>query len=74
MTPQDLLEYGFIPEMVGRLPVTAALDPLDRGALIRVLTEPKNAIVKQYQQLFSIDGVDLEFTQRAGQEPQAGNP
>ena len=71
MTPQDLLEYGFIPEMVGRLPVTAALD---RGALIRVLTEPKTAIVKQYQQLFSIDGVDLEFTQRAGQEPQAGNP
>ena len=63
MEPQDLLEYGFIPEMVGRLPVTAALDSLDRDALVRVLTEPKNAIVKQYQQLFSIDGVDLEFTQ-----------
>tara|TARA_B100000315_G_scaffold17608_1_gene15766 strand:- start:3076 stop:4290 length:1215 start_codon:yes stop_codon:yes gene_type:complete len=60
--PEDLLEFGFIPEMVGRLPVAAALEPLDKDALIRVLTEPKNAIVKQYQQLFGIDGVDLEFT------------
>jgi len=61
-TPEDLLEYGFIPEMVGRLPVAVALEPLDKEALIRVLTEPKNAIVKQYQELFSMDGVDLEFT------------
>ena len=60
--PEDLLAFGFIPEMVGRLPVAVALESLDKEALIRVLTEPKNAIVKQYQQLFSIDGVDLEFT------------
>jgi ATP-dependent Clp protease ATP-binding subunit ClpX len=65
VTPEDLLEFGFIPEMVGRLPVTVALDPLDKEALVRVLTEPKNAIVKQYQQLFSMDGVELEFTQDA---------
>ena len=64
-TPEDLLEYGFIPEMVGRLPVVSTLEPLDRDDLVRVLTEPKNAIVKQYQQLFSIDGVELEFTQEA---------
>ena len=60
--PEDLLQYGFIPEMVGRLPVTVALESLDKESLVRVLTEPKNAIVKQYQQLFSMDGVELEFT------------
>ena len=77
MLPQDLLEYGFIPEMVGRLPVTVALEPLDRSALIQVLTEPKNAIVKQYQQLFSIDGVELEFTQdglEAAADSAVGHP
>ena len=63
--PEDLLEFGFIPEMVGRLPVVSTLEPLGRDDLVRVLTEPKNAIVKQYQQLFSIDGVELEFTQEA---------
>ncbi len=63
--PEDLLEYGFVPEMVGRLPVVTTLEPLDRAELVQVLTEPKNAIVKQYQQLFSIDGVELEFTQEA---------
>ena len=62
VTPEDLLEFGFIPEMIGRLPVVASLEHLDKEALIRVLTEPKNAIVKQYQQLFHIDGVALEFT------------
>ena len=62
VTPDDLLEFGFIPEMVGRLPVTVTLDPLDKGSLVRVLTEPKNAIVKQYQHLFQMDGVELEFT------------
>ncbi len=62
VTPEDLLAFGFIPEMVGRLPVVTSLDHLDRESLIRVLTEPRNAIVKQYQYLFSIDGVALEFT------------
>ena len=60
--PEDLLQYGFIPELVGRLPVTVALESLDKESLVRVLTEPKNAIVKQYQQLFTMDGVELEFT------------
>ena len=64
-TPEDLLEYGLIPELVGRLPVAVALEPLDKEALIRVLTEPKNAIIKQYQELFSMDGVELEFTEDA---------
>ena len=65
VTPDDLLEFGFIPEMVGRLPVTVMLESLDRDALVRVLTEPKNAIIKQYQHLFRMDGVELEFTQDA---------
>jgi ATP-dependent Clp protease ATP-binding subunit ClpX len=62
--PQDLLKYGLIPEFIGRLPVMATLDPLDEEALIRILQEPKNALVKQYQRLFALDGsVDLVFTQ-----------
>ena len=65
VTPDDLLEYGFIPEMVGRLPVTVTLDPLDKESMVRVLTEPRNAIVKQYQHLFRMDGVELEFTTEA---------
>ena len=65
VTPEDLLAFGFIPEMVGRLPVVTSLDHLDKATLVRVLTEPRNAIVKQYQYLFSIDGVDLEFTEGA---------
>ena len=65
VTPEDLLTFGFIPEMIGRLPVVTSLEPLDKEGLIRVLTEPKNAMVKQYQQLFEIDGVDLEFTTEA---------
>ncbi len=65
VTPEDLLAFGFIPEMVGRLPVVTSLDHLEKGALIRVLTEPRNAIVKQYQHLFSIDGVELEFSDGA---------
>ncbi|PKB77933.1 MAG: ATP-dependent protease ATP-binding subunit ClpX [SAR202 cluster bacterium Io17-Chloro-G9] len=65
VAPEDLLEFGFIPEMVGRLPVAVTLEHLDKAALVRVLTEPKNAIIKQYQQLFSIDGVELEFTPEA---------
>ena len=65
VTPEDLLQYGFIPELVGRLPVVAALQPLDRDDLIRVLVEPRNAIVKQYQRLFLLDNVKLEFTEDA---------
>ena len=63
--PQDLVKFGLIPELVGRVPVTVALESLDREALIRLLTEPKNAIVKQYQKLLELDGVDLEFDQDA---------
>jgi ATP-dependent Clp protease ATP-binding subunit ClpX len=63
--PDDLMDYGLIPELVGRLPVTVTVDPLDRDSLIKILTEPKNALVKQYQRLFAIDGVSLEFTDEA---------
>lgn len=59
--PQDLLKFGLIPEFVGRLPVFAKLDKLDRETLITILTEPKNALVKQYQALLGFDGVELEF-------------
>lgn len=60
--PEDLLKYGLIPEFVGRLPIIVTLDALDEDALIRILTEPKNALVKQYEKLFELDGVSLEFT------------
>jgi len=59
--PEDLLKFGLIPEFIGRLPVVAAVDNLDREALVSILTEPKNALTKQYVRLFEIDGVDLEF-------------
>ncbi|MGE5418277.1 MAG: ATP-dependent Clp protease ATP-binding subunit ClpX [Acidobacteriota bacterium] len=61
--PQDLLKFGLIPEFVGRVPIIATLDALDDEALIRILTEPKNALVRQYQKLFDLDGVVLEFTE-----------
>ncbi|GCA66118.1 ATP-dependent Clp protease ATP-binding subunit ClpX [Mediterraneibacter butyricigenes] len=63
--PQDLVKFGLIPELVGRLPVTVSLDMLDKEALIRILTEPKSAIVKQYQKLLELDGVRLEFDKEA---------
>ena len=63
--PQDLVKFGLIPELVGRLPVTVSLDLLDKDALIRILTEPKSAIVKQYQKLLELDGVKLEFDKDA---------
>ncbi len=59
--PEDLIKFGLIPELVGRLPVVATLDQLDETALVEILVEPKNALVKQYQKLFSMEGVDLEF-------------
>lgn len=65
VTPHDLVKYGIIPELVGRLPVITSLDPLDRDALVRILTEPKNALVKQYVKLMEMDGVKLEFEKEA---------
>ncbi|NLU49105.1 MAG: ATP-dependent Clp protease ATP-binding subunit ClpX [Syntrophomonadaceae bacterium] len=63
--PQDLLKFGLIPEFVGRVPIIVTLEALDEQALIRILTEPKNALVRQYQKLFDMDGVALEFTEDA---------
>ena len=63
--PVDLLKYGLIPEFVGRVPIIVTLDALDEEALVRILTEPKNALVRQYQKLFEIDGVSLEFKEDA---------
>ncbi len=63
--PEDLLKYGLIPEFVGRLPVISTLEPLDETALVRILTEPKNALVKQYQKLLEMDNVELEFERGA---------
>lgn len=63
--PQDLKSFGLIPEIIGRLPVLTSLEPLDRDALRRILTEPKNAIIRQYKKLFQIDGTELEFTPEA---------
>ena len=63
--PEDLLKFGMIPEFVGRLPVITSVHNLDREALVDILTEPKNALVKQYKRLFELDGVELEFTEDA---------
>ena len=63
--PQDLLKFGIIPELVGRLPVVTTLESLDRHQMVQILTEPKNALVKQYQKLMDYDQVELEFTQEA---------
>ncbi len=63
--PQDFIKFGLIPEFIGRVPVTVSLDSLDREALVRILTEPKNSLVKQYQALFELDGVDLHFEKEA---------
>jgi ATP-dependent Clp protease ATP-binding subunit ClpX len=68
LIPDDLLKYGLIPEFVGRLPVSVSLDSLDKEALIRILTEPKNAIIKQYQKLLQLDRVELNFTNDALEE------
>jgi ATP-dependent Clp protease ATP-binding subunit ClpX len=63
--PEDLIKYGLIPEFVGRLPVVATLEELDEKALIQILTEPKNALIKQYQKMFSMEGVELEIREEA---------
>ena len=63
--PQDLVKFGLVPELVGRLPIITVLDELDEDALVRILKEPKNALVKQYEKLFDIDGIELEVTDEA---------
>ena len=63
--PQDLKSFGLIPEIIGRLPVLTYLNPLDREALRKILVEPKNSIVKQYQKLFEMDGIKLKFDEDA---------
>jgi ATP-dependent Clp protease ATP-binding subunit ClpX len=65
LIPDDLLKFGLIPEFVGRLPITVSLDNLDKSALVRILTEPKNAIIKQYQKLLHLDRAELVFTSDA---------
>ncbi|MFM7320293.1 MAG: ATP-dependent Clp protease ATP-binding subunit ClpX [Armatimonadota bacterium] len=65
VVPEDLLKFGLIPEFVGRLPVLASLAPLAEGDLVRILTEPRNALVRQYRRFFELDGVDLEFRDEA---------
>jgi ATP-dependent Clp protease ATP-binding subunit ClpX len=63
VTPDDLTRYGMLPEFIGRLPVVVNVDPLSREELVQILTQPRNAIVKQFQQLFAMDNVELAFTQ-----------
>ncbi|MBO9523295.1 MAG: ATP-dependent Clp protease ATP-binding subunit ClpX [Nocardioidaceae bacterium] len=63
--PEDLVKFGLIPEFIGRLPLIASVNKLDNAALVQILTEPKNALIKQYQKLFELDGVELEFTEDA---------
>ena len=65
VTPEDVLEFGLIPELVGRLPIMCPLMPLDLDALVQILTEPKNALIKQYQHMFSLEDASLEFTEEA---------
>ena len=65
LLPQDLLKFGLIPEFIGRLPIIATLKDLDRNALVKILVEPKNSLVKQYKKLFEYDNVELEFEQEA---------
>ena len=68
VTPQDLVKFGLIPEFVGRVPINVSLEGLDEAALVRIMTEPKNALVKQYKALFELDNVQLEFEQEAIEE------
>ena len=63
--PEDLLQYGFIPELIGRLPVVVSLNSLEKADMVRILTEPKNAVIKQFEHLFALDGVELSFTPAA---------
>ena len=65
LQPQDFIKFGLIPEFVGRLPITVGLSPLDETALVKILTEPKNCLIKQYKKMFKLDGIDLEFDDEA---------
>ena len=65
ITAQDLKSFGLIPELIGRLPVVSYLNPLDRNALRKILTEPKNALLKQYKKLFDMESIELEFKEGA---------
>jgi ATP-dependent Clp protease ATP-binding subunit ClpX len=65
VTPEDVIEYGMIPEFVGRLPIITTLTALDESALVRIMTEPKNALIRQYQRLFEMEEAKLEFTEPA---------
>ena len=65
LEPEDLLKYGLIPEFIGRLPITATLEDLDEKSLVKILLEPKNSLVKQYQELFKLEGVKLSFKDNA---------
>src|SRR5439155_11670462 len=65
LAPEDLLKFGLIPEFVGRLPVVGAVSNLDKEALVRILVEPKNAVIKQYKRMFELDNVELEFSDDA---------
>ena len=65
LQPQDFIKFGLIPEFVGRLPITVGLSPLDENALVKILTEPKNCLTKQYKKLFKLDGIELEFDDEA---------
>ena len=68
LEPEDLLRYGLIPEFIGRLPITATLDDLDEKSLVKILLEPKNSLIKQYQELFKLDGAKLIFKDNALKE------
>ena len=68
LEPEDLLKYGLIPEFIGRLPITATLDDLDEKSLVKILLEPKNSLIKQYQELFKLEGVKLNFKDNAVKE------
>lgn len=63
--PEDFIKYGMIPEFMGRVPIAVSLNPLTRDDMVRILVEPKNSIVRQYQKLFDLDGVELEFDKEA---------
>ena len=65
LEPEDLIKYGLIPEFIGRMPIIATLDDLDEKSLIKILKEPKNSLIKQYQRLFEFENVDLDFKDEA---------